>query len=161
MKNNQINKLINNVNLSEINDFMFNVKFKHTGGLIPKKATPYSAGYDIGIRDWFYDQKNKLFKCYTGIYIEPPIGFYCTLHERSSLYKYGFKLQNSVGVIDQDYRGEIIALISRNDNIDTLNLDLQKPYFQLIFHRHYNPHMIEVNDVNETKRGNGGFGSTS
>ena len=78
----------------------------------PKKGHLLDSGYDIhatGIKK--IDEKNKTYYLTTGLKIRPPYGYYFELYPRSSLSKTGFMLANSVGVIDQNYRGELIIAL--------------------------------------------------
>lgn len=96
----------------------------------------------------------------TGLYIELPLGYEAQLRPRSGLaFKHGISLPNSPATIDSDYRGEIkIALI----NLSTENFTVKtgERIAQMIIAKHETAELIEVQELNETRRGEGGFGST-
>ena len=96
----------------------------------------------------------------TGLYIEMPEGYEAQVRPRSGLaIKYGVTVLNSPGTIDADYRGEIC--------VELINLS-NKPYTiyfgdriaQLVFNKYEQAEFIEVEELSETKRGEGGFGHT-
>ena len=82
------------------------------------------------------------------------------LYPRSSISKTKIRLANSVGIIDPNYRGYLIAAV---DNISDKKVLLKQGerYFQLVFVKMEKPNKIEIVDkLSETDRGSGGFGST-
>ena len=96
----------------------------------------------------------------TGIALTPPDGYYVEIVPRSSISKTGWMLANNTGVIDPTYNGNIyIALVRVADHVDELPLPFCK--CQLILRPALYPGMKEVGALGETKRGAGGFGSTS
>jgi dUTP pyrophosphatase len=96
----------------------------------------------------------------TGLFIELPEGYEAQVRPRSGLAaKYGITVLNSPGTIDADYRGEIkIILINFSGERFTIN-DGDR-IAQMIIARHERAAWIEVAQLNETKRGAGGFGHT-
>ncbi len=96
----------------------------------------------------------------TGLFIELPQGYEAQLRPRSGLaFKHGISLPNSPATIDSDYRGEIkIALI----NLSTENFTVKngERIAQMVIAKHETAELTEVTVLNETKRGEGGFGST-
>lgn len=96
----------------------------------------------------------------TGIAIEPPAGFYTQVVARSSLSNSGYILSNSVGIIDSSYRGPLkIALTKVDPNAKELQLPMTVAQLILCKSNHY---VVTVTDqVSETVRGSGGFGSTT
>lgn len=78
---------------------------------------------------------------------------------RSSLGKRGFSLQNTVGVIDADYQGEIL-LMGRNDGRHMLFIDPTERVAQLLLVPVFRPELVRVKEFKATARGDGGFGST-
>ena len=96
----------------------------------------------------------------TGLYIEMPDSYEAQVRSRSGLaIKYGVTVLNSPGTIDADYRGEIC--------VELINLS-NKPYTiyfgdriaQLVFNKYEQAKFIEVEELSETERGEGGFGHT-
>jgi dUTP pyrophosphatase len=96
----------------------------------------------------------------TGLYIELPEGFEAQIRPRSGLcIKHGITVLNSPGTIDADYRGEIqIIVINLSDREYTIN-DGER-LCQMIIAKHERIEWDVVRELNETSRGNGGFGHT-
>ena len=96
----------------------------------------------------------------TGLFIELPLGYEAQLRPRSGLaFKHGISLPNSPATIDSDYRGEIkVALINlSNEDFSIKNGDR---IAQMIIAQHSRAEWISVQELNDTDRGHGGFGST-
>ena len=96
----------------------------------------------------------------TGLYMECPLGFEAQIRPRSGLaFKYGITVLNSPGTIDADYRGEIkILLINHGEkNFIIRNADR---IAQMTIVKHERINWREVNYLNDTARGSGGYGST-
>jgi len=99
----------------------------------------------------------------TDIAIEIPKGFVGLIFPRSSIRKTNLQLSNSVGVVDSGYRGEIQATFNKIQGIDNVERDTYKVgdrICQLIIIPHPPVNFIEVEELNNTERGEGGFGST-
>ena len=127
--------------------------------VIPTKAHNSDTGYDLTAIDVFkkFDSGVVLFR--TGLVVIPPEGYYIEILPRSSISKTGWMLANSVGVIDNSYRGELyIAAIKINKELP----DLEPPFckFQIVLRKLEKSSIVEVKDFNTTLRGSGGFGST-
>ena len=135
----------------------------------PTKAHPSDAGYDLHITKLKqYNEWLGTYTYHTGVIVhaENP-NMYFTLHERSSLHKHGFSLANSVGIIDNEYRGELLVVLKKNTP-KTQPLPLPFRAVQLI------PHLLpenksrviystppEFHEIQQsTHRGTGGFGSS-
>lgn len=139
------------------------VRFKklHPEARAPERATDGAAGFDLTAVEITRDEKNNVHSIDTGIAVEIPHGFVGLLFPRSSIFKTGQILANCVGVIDSDYRGPIKLNFSPLK--DAL---LQPPYQvgdrvgQLILMPILEVELEEANDLEETKRGQGGFGSS-
>ena len=96
----------------------------------------------------------------TGLFIELPIGFEAQVRPRSGLAaKNGITVLNSPGTIDADYRGEI-GVILVNLSADDFIIKNGERIAQLIIARHERAEWIPVQELSETSRGEGGFGST-
>lgn len=96
----------------------------------------------------------------TGLFIELPIGFEAQVRPRSGLAaKKGITVLNAPGTIDADYRGEIGVILVNLSNED-FSIENGERIAQLIIAKHERADWIEVNDLTETSRGEGGFGST-
>ena len=96
----------------------------------------------------------------TGLFIALPIGFEAQVRPRSGLAaKKGITVLNSPGTVDADYRGEIGVILVNLSNEDFVVNDGER-IAQLIIAKHERVNWKEVNVLNETERGAGGFGST-
>jgi len=138
------------------------IKLLTPGAVMPAKATDGSAGYDL-----FFDSdapavisRGKITFLHTGVAIALEPGTCGLVFARSGLsLKHGVVPANAVGVIDSDYRGEIMV---------GLTCLLDEPYFiqpgeriaQLVLTPYYSPQLISCAELDDTQRSDGGFGST-
>ncbi|MBR6472169.1 MAG: dUTP diphosphatase [Firmicutes bacterium] len=138
------------------------IRIKSASGNIPSYETEGSAGADIRARleepITMMPGERRLIS--TGMYVELPEGVEAQIRARSGLsIKHGITMINGVGTVDSDYRGEW--------NVPMVNLG-QEPYTihdgdriaQAVFARFQQADFVLVEEVNETERGGGGFGST-
>jgi len=96
----------------------------------------------------------------TGLFIELPVGFEAQVRPRSGLAaKHGLTVLNSPGTVDSDYRGEIGVILVNLSNTD-FKIENGERIAQLVIAKHERATWLEVNQLNETSRGEGGFGST-
>jgi dUTP pyrophosphatase len=96
----------------------------------------------------------------TGLFIELPIGYEAQVRPRSGLaFKNGITVLNSPGTVDADYRGEIGVILVNLSN-ETFVIQNGERIAQLIIAKHERADWIEVQELSETSRGEGGFGST-
>lgn len=87
--------------------------------------------------------------------------YYIEMLPRSSFAKLGgIFLPNSIGIIDQDFRGNLKAFVYVIDKYFDYNELTQKSYFQLIIKEKIIAHLEEAEELSETERGDGGYGST-
>jgi dUTP pyrophosphatase len=96
----------------------------------------------------------------TGLYMELPEGFEAQIRPRSGLaFKHGIGIVNSPGTIDADYRGEIkVLLVNLSDQPFEINTGDR--IAQMVIARHEKANWIQVEELNETLRGAGGYGHT-
>ncbi len=143
--------------------------------IIPTRATEFAAGFDLYADTIkpvvsYSASKGKDRDCYeittnlivhTGIAMEIPHGYVGLIFARSGLAcKNGLRPANCVGVIDEDYRGEIIVNLACDKQPLTKQIDQGDRVAQIVFVK-YEPFVMEVVDeLTDTKRGSGGFGST-
>jgi dUTP pyrophosphatase len=132
---------------------IYNGKFYQTSG---------AAGFDlryIGNEPIvIHSRENKLVP--TGLQMEIPDGFYLAIHPRSGLaVKHNITLGNAVGVVDSDYRGEIQAIIYNAGNNDFV-INEGDRIAQAVLMKHEKVKFDFVDELDETERGEGGFGST-
>ena len=96
----------------------------------------------------------------TGLFIELPIGYEAQVRPRSGLAaKKGVTVLNSPGTVDADYRGEIGVILINLSN-EAFTVENGERIAQLIIAKHERAEWAEVEALNETSRGAGGFGST-
>ena len=96
----------------------------------------------------------------TGLFIELPVGFEAQVRPRSGLAaKHGLTVLNSPGTVDADYRGEIGVILVNLSNTD-FKIENGERIAQLVIAKNERATWLEVNQLNETSRGEGGFGST-
>jgi dUTP pyrophosphatase len=130
---------------------------------LPQYATPGSAGMDLRAccEEPIVIPAGGKGKIPTGIAIElPGPGVVALVFPRSGLAsKYGISLSNAVGVIDSDYRGEIICLM-KNDSHTDFTVNPGERVAQLAFFPILQVQWEETDELRETGRGAGGFGST-
>lgn len=164
---------------------------------LPKKGSDIAAGYDIvatsdpkivGEKHEINYKRVDYIEYETNLYIAPEATtFHTLIHPRSSISKYNLVLANSIGLVDNDYRGMVICRFKYiwqledfqfsydrsklgEDLLDFLQIygkiNSEKIYkkgdaiAQLVFEPTVQAHFELVDDLNQTKRGNGGFGST-
>jgi dUTP pyrophosphatase len=134
-------------------------KSKHT---LPKYETEYSAGMDlkanIGIDIVLKPLERVLVP--TGLFIELPKGYEAQIRPRSGLaLKKGITVLNTPGTIDADYRGEIGIILINLSNENFVITDGER-ICQMIISKHETIIWDEVNELNSSNRGSGGFGHT-
>jgi dUTP pyrophosphatase len=123
----------------------------------PFQATVGSAGFDL-VATSKTRIGNNLVSYGTGIAVEIPNGYVGLLYPRSSCYKAGMLLTNCVGVIDSDYRGEVKAVFSAEFWNKEYNPGDR--IAQLIIQKLPAVEYVEVQELSQTERGAGGYGST-
>ena len=133
------------------------------GAKIPQRATSGSAGMDLYacIDEPITLAPGQLSIVPTGIAIElPDNGCAAFLYARSGLgVKHGICLSNGVGVIDSDYRGEVCAGLC-NVSDKPYVIEPNERVAQMVIAPVFTPDIVEVDELSDTKRGAGGFGST-
>ena len=129
---------------------------------LPKYSTPQSAGLDIRAnldsKIMLKPLERKLVK--TGLYIHLPKGYEAQVRPRSGLaLKNGVTVLNSPGTIDSDYRGEL-GVILVNLSSDKFVVNNGDRIAQLVISKHEQATLERVSFLEESTRGDGGFGST-
>ena len=156
------------------------IKKIHEGAILPEKGSEGAACYDISFVKGVINFNKKILVFHTGLAIAVPNGYQLKIHPRSSLFeRYGLKLVNQEGIVDSDYRGEILLkmnymepiarkVVKEGDDIVIYNARGIPAKLKL----GYNIAQIEivkqglkcewdvVDELDTTKRGKGGFGST-
>lgn len=96
----------------------------------------------------------------TGLFIELPLGYEAQVRPRSGLaFKKGITVLNSPGTVDADYRGEIGVILVNLSN-EEFTVENGERIAQLVIAKHERAEWLEVTELSETSRGEGGFGST-
>ena len=132
--------------------------------ILPEKKTEGSIGLDLASTDRIVVLPTKIsaeaYRIHTGIAVEIPEGYYGTIHLRSSIGANSkLRLANQTGIIDSDYRGEIILLV---ENIGAFQevIEAGERIAQFILHKGEPIALQEVTELKKTKRGTKGIGST-
>jgi dUTP pyrophosphatase len=129
---------------------------------LPQYKTEFASGMDLyaAVTEAVHLEQNDIKLIPTGIHIELPVGYEAQVRPRSGLaLKYGLTLVNSPGTIDSDYRGEIgIILCNLGKNRFTVERGMR--IAQLVIQPVYKAELIEVRQLEESSRGEGGFGHT-
>lgn len=129
----------------------------------PTKGSDYAAGLDLCAcidGDTIDIAAGETVKIGTGIAVEIPQGFFGAVFARSGLAtKRGLRPANCVGVIDADYRGEVIVAL-HNDTNHNETIYAGDRVAQLVIMPYLNVELEEVSELSDTVRGDGGFGST-
>ena len=144
------------------NTFMINVKKLRDNAIIPTQGSKNAAGYDLyaAIDTPITIKSGETVKIGTGLAFELPEGFFAGIFARSGLAtKQGLRPANCVGVVDCDYRGEVIVAIHNDSNKNTVIAPGDR-IAQMILLPYQSMEFIEVSDLSETDRGDGGFGSS-
>lgn len=139
------------------------VKFKklHLSAVTPTKAHPTDAGFDITAIAMQWDENQTFLEYSTGIALEIPVGYVGLIFQRSSVSKVSQILSNCVGVIDSGYRGEIkFRFKDFVCGVPQRRYSVGEKIGQLIIMPIPYTELIEVENLSESDRGNGGFGST-
>ena len=129
---------------------------------LPGYATPLSAGMDIRANLNEPISLAPMQRCLvpTGLYIALPEGFEAQVRPRSGLaIKKGITVLNSPGTVDADYRGEVCIILA-NLSAETFVIEDGERIAQMVIARHEQALWQEVEVLDETERGAGGFGHT-
>ena len=129
---------------------------------LPKAASQHASGIDLfsAEEDVVEIDKGEIKLVSTGIKIALPIGFEAQVRPRSGLaYRYGITVLNTPGTIDSDYRG-VIKIILINHGKEKFIVNRGDRIAQLVIQRIFQPVLVETKELDNTKRGIGGFGHT-
>ena len=127
----------------------------------PSRAHPGDAGYDLYAAERARLEPGERGAVGTGIAVEIPDGWAGLVLPRSGLAaKHGITLTNAPGLIDAGYRGEVRVLLLNTDRAAAFEIEPGDRIAQLMLVRHEAPDLEEVDALEESARGAGGFGST-
>ena len=139
-----------------------NIKLLNDFAKVPTRGSEYAAGYDLYAATWEIIDiaPHSTVKIETGIACELDINTFGAIFARSGLAtKKGLRPANCVGVIDADYRGEIIVAL-HNDTDEMMSIEPGERIAQLVVLPFIPVEFNIVDELSETVRGDGGFGST-
>lgn len=136
------------------------IKRLKENAILPTKGSQYAAGYDLYSTETVTIRPHETVMIDTGLAMEIPMGYFGAIFARSGLAtKQGLRPANCVGVIDSDYRGPIKVAL-HNDTDEGRYVNEGDRIAQLVFISYYDAEFNEVNDLETTIRGAGGFGSS-
>lgn len=142
---------------------MVKIKIVNRGSQqLPAYATPESAGMDLRANITepivLHPLERRIIP--TGLYIALPPGYEAQVRPRSGLaFKHGITVLNSPGTIDSDYRGELGVLLVNLSNED-FTFEAGERIAQMVIARHEQGEFVEVEELDDTERGAGGYGHT-
>lgn len=133
----------------------------YSNAMQPSQGSQWAAGYDLYSANSGIIEPHTTLKIGTGIAMEIPEGYFGAIFARSGLAtKSGLRPANCVGVVDADYRGEIIVAL-HNDSDHPQVVNEGERIAQIVIVPHLSVKFTEVDgELSETVRGTGGFGST-
>lgn len=152
-------------NRTRDNAILPTMKLSETATL-PSRGSDYAAGWDL-----YADLKNiglnevsiapgQVVKISAGVAVALPVGTFGAIYARSGLAtKKGLRPANCCGIIDEDYRGPLLVAI-RNDSQEFQTIMHGERIAQLVVQPYVSVDIKEVDELNATNRGSGGFGST-
>ena len=128
---------------------------------LPQRAHRRDAGVDLHATEDLTIAPGERKLVGTGIALALPLGTVGLVHPRSGLAaKHGVTIVNTPGTIDADYRGEIKVCLLNTDRDTPFEVTRGMRIAQLVVQRVELPDFVEVDDLDETERGAGGYGST-
>ena len=138
------------------------IKRLHPDAIVPTLGSAAASGYDLYALYPCDLEPGSTYLIHTGWAMEIPDGFWGGIYARSGLAtKKGLRPANCVGAIDSDYRGEVMVAL-HNDSSSIQHINAGDRIAQLIFAEVWHPAdgLEEVEELSDTSRGEGGFGST-
>lgn len=129
---------------------------------LPAYETAHAAGMDLRafVNEAIVLNPNARELIPTGLFMEIPVGYEAQVRPRSGLaFKHGITVLNSPGTIDSDYRGEVKVLLI-NHGTEPFEINNGERIAQLIIAKHETVSWVNVNELTNTERGSGGYGST-
>jgi dUTP pyrophosphatase len=135
------------------------IKKLHPNAVIPTYAKQGDAGMDLVATEILNEEAFQI-TYGTGLAMEIPLGFVGLVFPRSSIRKYDLSLTNCVGVIDSGYRGELQATFRKERGVASTKYEVGERIAQIMIIPHPEITFIETEELSETDRGEGAFGST-
>jgi dUTP pyrophosphatase len=150
------------IKAGEILQMKIKIKRLRDTATLPTRESSSAAGYDLyaDIEKPTVIRPHETTKIGTGIAMEIPEGYFGGVAARSGLSsKEGLRPANCYGIVDSDYRGEIIVAL-HNDSETARVVTPQERIGQIIIQPYLNVEFDEADELSDTERGTGGFGST-
>ena len=146
---------------------IINIKKINEEAIIPSFAHKTDSGFDLFTAEDITVLGNKKGIAKTGLIIEIPTGWGIQIKNKSGITIKGVPTKNGInaditvfeGTIDMDYRGEL-GIMFKNEESFEITIPKHTKLAQGVLRKVYTCEFVEVKEVNETKRGQGGFGST-
>ena len=135
------------------------IKKLNENAVIPSYAKSGDAGMDL-VATSIISETDTQITFGIGLALEIPKGFVGLIFPRSSVRKTRLMLSNCVGVVDSGYRGELQATFRKTHGDASETYNVGDKIFQMIIVPYPRVDFIEVDELSETERGEGGFGST-
>ncbi len=143
---------------------MIEVKFVMAEGcddLVPFRANPGDAGFDLRSREHISLAPGERHLIKTGLFLELPAYYEAQVRPRSGLaYKHGITVVNAPGTIDEGYRGEVGVILLNTDKDNAFDIKRGERIAQMIIQKLPEVTLIQVDELSDTERGAGGFGSS-
>lgn len=136
------------------------VKLNHKDAKLPTRANPGDAGWDLTAVSERFDILEKYFEYDLGISLAIPEGYVGLIFPRSSISKKDMSLANSVGVIDSGFRGNITARLKPTTNVGMRKYSVGDKIAQLVVVEIPKVEFKQVEELDNTVRGTGGYGSS-
>lgn len=130
--------------------------------VLPVRGSAQAAGYDLcaDIREKLLIGPGETVKVETGLAFALPEGYFGGIFARSGLStKKGLRPANCTGVVDSDYRGQVIVALHNDSDAEQV-IEPGERIAQMILLPYLAAEFLEVEELDETARGEGGFGST-
>lgn len=128
---------------------------------VPKRAHRGDAGVDLHSAEELTIAPGERALVKTGVALALPLGTVGLIHPRSGLAaKHGITIVNAPGTVDADYRGELMVCLLNTDKDTPFEITRGMRIAQLVVQRVELPDFVEVDELDETVRGAGGYGST-
>ena len=138
-----------------------NIKKLNDDAVLPRYSSEYAAGADLFSSSETFDiGAGETVLVHTGIAIELPVGYVGLVYARSGLAsKKGLAPANKVGIVDSDYRGELMVAI-HNHSLAPQSIEAGERMAQLVIVPYLRAEYELADSLSDTERGTGGFGST-
>ena len=132
------------------------------GARLPTRGSEYAAGWDLYALEEYVVPFRKSVKLRTGLRVAIPVGYEGQVRARSSLGSKGLILPHSIGTIDADYRGELFVLMTWIGEGESYRVKAGERIAQLLISPipEVSFKEVSIEQLGDTKRGDGGFGST-